>query len=779
MDGHAWKTRGGSYQREDTVNLEVLSTAAHRPRELGFAAATSLHEDSSAAVAETGIATAAAAAPPPLVERKVNLLGQYAHHASSRHFHRRTYHLGRSGGAAAAAAAAVAAVACVGPAAESAAANAAKRRVEDLHVVHYLEDRASSPSPLAFAAWPSSSPGEHGNGSSAYGAAAEAASAAALWGHDVSALVDLLAESMVEDDFSGYTCGAQLGAEELGDSPFGDTGGAGGDSGDTPGGHRSWGAAPPTGDACRVLDLAPDCCDAAGGAKLLLVLSQPLSEAQARALGGFERPGDEWALLVGFRALQPVPAGPTPAGGSLGDGLFGPQKASRGGSCSGEGWTWVAAAAVGLAAVRCAAPPMRPGPAQVAVALQARPRQCDIGGSSSSSSSSSSAAPLRVLTAAQKPGDATAACLTFRRTGAACLQLAPFMSADWALGTSSASGSTSSSPLAELKRASSGCPTSFPPDQKHTRGSAHCVSSEEPMPPPSLVEIASILSQMQFPAMQRGGAQGGDLRSPSSIDAPAVASHRTAKDDIVVATASSSLSTEGPKLPQPAITTAANDPATRFLEGNWRPLPQPPHSAGQLAAEAALLGGPQVARFAGGSTSLGQPAHEPGHLGSAQEQHMVDIEWQFRQQVAAQQLRQALQVQMQQQQQSQSQLIPPGPAPMPLYPAPQSVHAQGQMHNFWQPSLGLPLGAASAESVRTFYLFTMSILVIHFFSSSLSLFLHYFLNLTHTPVRITNNIVQVSMQYSRINETYERIFALQGQLAGIGGIGGGGGRMNL
>ena len=75
VDGHAWKTRGGSYQREDTVNLEVLTTAAHRPRELGFAAATSLHEDSSAAVAETGIATAAAASP-PLVERTVNLLGQ-------------------------------------------------------------------------------------------------------------------------------------------------------------------------------------------------------------------------------------------------------------------------------------------------------------------------------------------------------------------------------------------------------------------------------------------------------------------------------------------------------------------------------------------------------------------------------------------------------------------------------------------------------------------------------------------------------------------------------
>jgi hypothetical protein len=35
------------------------------------------------------------------------------------------------------------------------------------------------------------------------------------------------------------------------------------------------------------------------------------------------------------------------------------------------------------------------------------------------------------------------------------------------------------------------------------------------------------------------------------------------------------------------------------------------------------------------------------------------------------------------------------------------------------------------------------------------------------------------MQYSRINETYERILALQGQLAGIGGIGGGGGRTNL
>jgi hypothetical protein len=188
---------------------------------------------------------------------------------------------------------------------------------------------------------------------------------------------------------------------------------------------------------------------------------------------------------------------------------------------------------------------MRPGPAQVAVALQARPRQCDIGGSSSSSS----AAPLKVLTAAQKPGDATAACLIFRRTGAVCLQLAPFMSADWALGNSSVSGSNISSPRAELKRASIDCPTSFPPDQKHTRGSAHCTFSEEPKPPPSRGEIASILSQMQFPATQWGGAQGGDLRSPSSIDAPAVAFRHTAKDEIVVATASSSLSTEGPRPP--------------------------------------------------------------------------------------------------------------------------------------------------------------------------------------------------------------------------------------
>ena len=165
---------------------------------------------------------------------------------------------------------------------------------------------------------------------------------------------------------------------------------------------------------------------------------------------------------------------------------------------------------------------------------------------------------------------------------------------------------------------------------------------------------------------------------------------------------------------------------------------------------------------------------------------MVDIEWQFRQQVAAQQLlqaQQALQVQMQQQQlqQLQSHLLPPGPAPMPLYPAPQPVHAQGQMQNFGQPSLGLPLGADSAESVRTFFLFTMLILFIHFdsFFSSLSLFLHYFFNITHAPVRISNNILQVAMQYSRINETYERILALQGQLAGIGGIGGGGGRTNL
>jgi hypothetical protein len=246
---------------------------------------------------------------------------------------------------------------------------------------------------------------------------------------------------------------------------------------------------------------------------------------------------------------------------------------------------------------------------------------------------------------------------------------------------------------------------SSPQDQKHTRGSAHRASAEEPMPPPSREEIASILSQMQFPAAQWGGAQGGDLlRLPSPIVAP-VAFCRTAKDDVAVAMASSSLSTKGPRPPQPAITTAANDPATRLLDGNWRPLPQPPHSAGQLSAEAELLGAPQVARFAGGSTSLGQPAHEPGHLGSAEEQHMVDIEWQFRQQVAAQQLRQAqqaLQVEMHQQQQLQSQLIPPGSAPMPLYPAPQPVHAQGQMHNFWQPSLSR---ADSAESVRTFFFF--------------------------------------------------------------------------
>jgi hypothetical protein len=316
------------------------------------------------------------------------------------------------------------------------------------------------------------------------------------------------------------------------------------------------------------------------------------------------------------------------------------------------------------------------------------------------------------------------------------------MSADWALGNSSVSGSNSSSPRAELKRASSGSPTFSPPDQKQTRGSTHCASAEEPMPPPSRGEIASILSQMQFPPAQWGGVQGGDLlRSPLPIIAPD-AFRRTAKDDVVVATASSSLSTEGPRSPQPAITTAANDSATRFLDGNWRPLPQPPHSAGQLAAEAALLGGPQVARLAGGSTSLGQPAHEPGHLGSAEEKHMVDIEWQFRQQVAAQQLlqaQQALQLQMQQQQlqQLQSHLLPPGPAPMPLYPAPQPVHAQGQMQNFWQPPLGLPLGAGSAESVRTFSfclrcLFWLFILILFF--SSLCFFLRYFFK-SHTRTR--------------------------------------------
>jgi hypothetical protein len=59
------------------------------------------------------------------------------------------------------------------------------------------------------------------------------------------------------------------------------------------------------------------------------------------------------------------------------------------------------------------------------------------------------------------------------------------------------------------------------------------------------------------------------------------------------------------------------------------------------------------------------------------------------------------------------------------------------MQNFWQPSLGLPLGADSAESVGSFSLFTMSILILHFFFSSLSLFLHYFF-LSHTRTRPHN-----------------------------------------
>jgi len=374
------------------------------------------------------------------VERKVNLLGQYAHHATSSRFHRRTYHLGRSGGAAAAAAAAVAAVACLGTAEEAnvAAANAAKRRVEDLHIVHYLEDHAPVPKPQNSASRPSSRSSKSNksnfssSSSSEYGieASTEASSSGGMWGDDVSAFADLMTEAMADDGDFGDNCEALLGGSDFG----GRFNGRGGSSDLSSNPHHTgsfeFSSEEPSGfmlppdnnsstsptprvetpplprppsathgnirsfdshgapfesvsdhsmasimaqnssnNSCCILDLAPECCDAAGGTKMLLVLSEPVPR-DVRDSGQ----SSSESLSVGFyRCTEPSATELMPSNEglrveSMNHSGVSHRKGDSSRSGSTSGWTWVEGSAVGLTAVRCLAPTMHPGPAQVVVA---------------------------------------------------------------------------------------------------------------------------------------------------------------------------------------------------------------------------------------------------------------------------------------------------------------------------------------------------------------------------------------------------------------------------
>jgi len=419
-------------------------------------------------------------APVRSVERKVNLLGQYAHHATSSRFHRRTYHLGRSGGAAAAAAAAVAAVACLGTAEEAnlAAANAAKRRVEDLHIVHYLEDHAPIPKPQNSASRPSSSKSSKRSNSSkdatsdfssssrgeySIEAPAEPSSSGATWGDDVSAFADLMTEAMTEDDAFGDNCEALLGSNSdlnsdhhhtgpfefssevsssLGlrsnsssasptprvetpplprplNAPHGKT-----DSFDSQRPFKSvsdHSIATPmvqssSNSPCCILDLAPECCDIAGGTKVLLVLSDPI---QTGVHGSEQSPHEN--LYVGFRSYgDSLTTESVLQSNALGisaiDARVGHHSDGSSISNSSSGWTWVEGLAVGSAVVRCLAPPMQPGAAQVVVACHVPSLNHQV---SSGSTTSIDSQRLQFLTPFQDDALAANSRVMFRYTGGA------------------------------------------------------------------------------------------------------------------------------------------------------------------------------------------------------------------------------------------------------------------------------------------------------------------------------------------------------------------------
>lgn len=423
---------------------------------------------------------AGVAAPVRSVERKVNLLGQYAHHATSSRFHRRTYHLGRSGGATAAAAAAVAAVACLGTAEEAnlAIANAAKRRVEDLHIVHYLEDHAPVLKPQNSASRPSSSKSSKSSNSSKHDtsdfsssnrgecsieAPAEPSSSGAMWGDDVSAFADLMTEAMAEDDAFGDNCEALLGGSSDLNSDQHHTGSFEFSSGvpsslglplnsssasqtllvETPplprpsnalhGNNNNFDSpeaslksvsdhsiATPmvqssSNSPCCILDLAPECCDIAGGTKILLVLSKAIPTD----VHGSGQPPNE-SLYVGFRSYnEPLATDLMLQNNALRirttDARGGHH--SDGSSSNGRsGWSWVEGLAVGSAAVRCLAPPMQSGTAQVVIARHALSCNNQV---SSGSTTSSDSQQLQFLTPFQDDALAANPRVMFRDTGGA------------------------------------------------------------------------------------------------------------------------------------------------------------------------------------------------------------------------------------------------------------------------------------------------------------------------------------------------------------------------